>query len=255
MGPAHRAESAPIIARRLYTSRRVSQTRAVSRILVIQHVACEDPGALVALAAARGHTLAIVAPFRGEPIPPTLDADALVLLGGPMGVYEADRHPHLVDEMALARAAVASGRPVLGICLGSQLLAAAHGAAVAPTGRQEIGFHPVAITGDDPLFAGIGGVVPLHWHGDAFALPAGAVALASSALTPLQAFRLGANAWGLLFHLEATPAWVAACAREFADELRGHGVDPQALVEAAPAACAALAPVAGQVLGRWLDRC
>ncbi|MCE9573680.1 MAG: gamma-glutamyl-gamma-aminobutyrate hydrolase family protein [Deltaproteobacteria bacterium] len=226
----------------------------MSRILVIQHVACEGPALLAELAAARGHSLAIVAPFRGEPIPPTLDADALVLLGGPMGVYEADRHPHLGDEQALARAAVASGRPVLGICLGSQLLAAAHGAAVVPTGRQEIGFYPIAIAGDDPLFAGIAGCTPLHWHGDAFALPDGAVALASSALTPLQAYRLGANAWGLLFHLEATPAWVEACATEFADELRGHGIDPQALIDAAPAACAALAPVAAQVLGRWLDR-
>ena len=78
--------------------------------------------------------------------------------------------------------------------------------------------------------------------------------LASSAATPLQAFRLGANAWGLLFHLEATPAWVDACAQTFADELRGHGIEPGALVAAAPAACASLAPIAARVLGRWLDR-
>jgi GMP synthase (glutamine-hydrolysing) len=227
----------------------------MGRILVVQHVACEDPGLLVELARDRGHTLELVAPFRGAPIPAALSADALVILGGPMGVYEAARHPHLVDEQALARAAVASGRPVLGICLGSQLLAAAHGATVAPTGRQEIGFHPVTVLADDPLFAGIAApFAPLHWHGDAFALPAGAVALASSAQTPLQAFRLGARAWGCLFHLEATPAWVAACAAEFGDELRGHGIDPAALVAAAPAACAALAPIARTVLGRWLDQ-
>jgi GMP synthase (glutamine-hydrolysing) len=192
-------------------------------------------------------------------VPRSLDevgAGGLIVLGGPMGVYEVDAHPHLAAEMALLRDAVAAGAPVLAICLGSQLLAAAHGADVRASGRQEIGFHEVTLgpaAADDPLFAGAPArFAPMSWHGDVFTLPAGAVPLAASAMTPLQGFRLGARAWGLLFHLEVTPAWVDACTAAFGDELRGHAIDPEALRAAAPAACGAVAELARTVLGRWL---
>jgi GMP synthase (glutamine-hydrolysing) len=229
------------------------------RIVVIQHVECESPGLLVELAAAAGAVLDVRHPYRGDPIPRDLadaGAHALIVLGGPMAVYELDRYPHLADEMALLRAAVAAGAPVLAICLGSQLLAAAHGALVRASGRQEIGFADVELAAgaaDDPLFAGVAPrFAPMHWHGDVFELPRAAVPLASSAMTAWQGFRLGARAWGLLFHLEVTPAWIDACAGAFADELRGHGIDPAALRADAPAACAAVLGVARGVLTRFI---
>ena len=224
-------------------------------MIVIQHVAPEGPALLGEVAAAAGISVEVVRVDRGERVPHRLEADALVVLGGPMAVYEAAQHPWMADEQALLRATVAAGAPVLGVCLGSQQLAAAFGAAVRPSGGQEIGFHDVTIDADgDALFGGLPRTfAPVHWHGDVFELPCGAVALASSARTAVQAYRLGARAWGVLFHPEADAAWVTGCARAFADELRGHGVDPDALAAAAPAGCAAIEPIARAVLERFVN--
>jgi GMP synthase (glutamine-hydrolysing) len=181
----------------------------------------------------------------------------LILLGGPMGVYEAAQHPHLLDEMALARAAVAGGAPVLAICLGSQLLAAAHGASVRPSGQQEIGFAEVTLSeaaADDPLFEGVPRrFAPMHWHGDVFDLPGGAISLASSAMTAHQAFRLGARAWGLLFHLEVTTTWIDDCSRAFEPELRAAAIDPSVLRAHAPSALAAVEAISRTVLTRFVS--
>jgi GMP synthase-like glutamine amidotransferase len=213
---------------------------------VIQHVPYEGPALIADVAAARGVALDVIHPYRGDAIPREAP-DALIVLGGPMGVYEADAHPHLRDEMALVRATVARGTPTLGICLGSQLLAAAHGADVRPSGGLELGFHDVTLTdhaADDLLFADAPRTfAPMHWHGDVFDLPRGAIALASSAMTPLQAYRLGARAWGLLFHLEVTPDWISACAP--------HAADPDALRSGAVASCAAVNATARAVLDRF----
>ena len=174
--------------------------------LVLQHIDVEGPGLLGAALQARGVTLRTVRPYAGEPVPARCDADALVVMGGPMGVYESDRYPHLSDELRLIEATVADGRPVIGTCLGSQLLAAALGARVYPNTRKEIGWHDVELTDaarDDALLGGVPRrFTPVHWHGDIFDLPAGAVHLAASAITRHQAFRYGANVYGLLFHLE-----------------------------------------------------
>jgi len=216
------------------------------RALVIQHVPYEGPALLTEVAGMHGVALDVIHPYRGDLVPPDAP-DALIVLGGPMGVYEADAHPHLRDELTLLRATVARGTPTLGICLGSQLLAAAHGADVRPAGRMELGFHEVTLTdhaAEDPLFAGAPRTfAPMHWHGDVFDLPRGAVALASSAMTEHQAFRLAPQAWGLLFHLEVTPHWISACA--------AHADDPAALRAGAVASCAAVNATARGVLGRF----
>jgi GMP synthase (glutamine-hydrolysing) len=219
----------------------------MSRIVVVQHVSYEGPGRLALFAREMGHTLDVIHAYRGDPIPRSLgDARALILLGGPMGVYEAEQYPHLVDEMALARTAVASESPVLAICLGSQLLAAAHGADVRPSGQQEIGFADVTLARaaeTDPLFDGVPRTfAPMHWHGDVFDLPRGATLLASSAMTAHQAFRLGDRAWGLLFHLEVDLAWLEATR-----------IDPAVLRAHAPSALAAVEAVSRTVLTRFLS--
>lgn len=169
-------------------------------VTVIQHEPGEGAGSLGALLGERKTRL--VRTFAGDPVPDA--ADALVVLGGGMSAY--DPLPFLEAEIRLLKRCVAERRPVLGICLGSQLLARALGATVARAQQPEIGFYRTRLTGearDDALFSQApGDFVAFHWHGDAFSLPPGAVALASSTITPLQAFRYGPRAWGIQFHLE-----------------------------------------------------
>jgi len=225
----------------------------VKRVLVLQHEAFEGPGTLGE--ALSGCELRVVCTFAGDPVPARLAEDGLVVLGGGMGVYEADRHPHLREEMSLLQDAVRSGRPVLGICLGSQLLAAALGAQVAKAPRKEIGWFEVDLlpgAADDALFAGAPeSFAAFHWHGDAFALPAGAVPLAATAMTPLQAFRAGPRAWGIQFHLETDRQVLEAMLTSGAEELRDTGADAARILARAAAELPRLRALALQVFARW----
>jgi len=182
-------------------------------MLVVLHARHEGPGLLSPALEACGLSIRLVHTFAGEAVPRSAgDAAGVVIMGGPMGVYESERHAHLLDEIALAADALRRGLPILGICLGAQILAAAAGARVYAGAAKEIGWFPVTLSASgrlDPLL----GVFPqetvfFHWHGDTFDLPAGAVLLASSGLYPHQAFRLGASAWGVQFHPEVTPEMV-----------------------------------------------
>ncbi len=145
-----------------------------------------------------------------EPLPAVADVRGAVFMGGPMSVNDTDRYPRLAEEIAWLRGAIETELPMLGICLGSQLVARALGAEVAPGPAKEIGFAPIAVLEPgDPV---VGPLAPstsvLHWHGEVFDLPRGASALARSELTEVQAFRAGPCAWGLLFHAEADNALV-----------------------------------------------
>jgi GMP synthase (glutamine-hydrolysing) len=133
-----------------------------------------------------------------------LEPDLFVLLGGPMGVYERDKHPWIAGELDRIAQRLDANRPTLGICFGSQMLAAALGAEVHPGPAKEVGFHPLALA-DTPAAAPLRhleGIPVLHWHGDTFTLPAGAELLASTELYPHQAFSLGARILALQFHAE-----------------------------------------------------
>lgn len=226
-------------------------------VLVVQHAPFEGPGLVADALAARGVPCRIVHAHAGEPVPASIDgARGLVLLGGPMGVYERARYPHLDDELRLTERAIAAEVPIFGICLGSQIVAAALGARVAPAAFQEIGWLPIALApaaGDDRLFAGIDHAVPLHWHGDAFDLPAGCTSLAWSEATACQAFRHGDRVYGVLCHLEATAAIVLGMVASCGADLRAARVDARALLAATPARLAALAPIARRVLDRWAE--
>src|SRR4051812_44300642 len=152
----------------------------MKRVVVIQHEPGEGAGTLAPLLG----PCELVRTFAGDAVP--AEAEALVVLGGGMGVRDQDRLPHLNDELRLLQRCVARGRPVLGICLGSQLLAASLGAPVERARAKEIGFYRVRLepaAGGDALFEGAPpDFVAFHWHGDAFSLPAGAVPLASSTM-------------------------------------------------------------------------
>jgi GMP synthase (glutamine-hydrolysing) len=178
-------------------------------LLAIQHVPWEGPHRI--LDACGALHVKTVKPLAGQPLPAHEEVAGAVVMGGPMNADEVERFPALAAERDWLAGAVERGTPVLGICLGAQLLARALGAEVRAGEEPEIGFAPVEISDpDDPL---LGGLAPrsevLHWHGDVFDLPAGAQHLASSERTACQAFRAG-NAWGVLFHPEADFALVEA---------------------------------------------
>ena len=183
------------------------------RILVLQHHPLEHPGVMASALVAGGARLETVALFDGAAVPGSLVGwDGLIVMGGPMNVYEDDAHRWLADERALIARAIDADVPTLGVCLGSQLIAVAAGGAVTRGTEPEIGWHTIRATAaaaDDPLFAGAATFAALEWHRDVFSLPPGAVHLASSARCALQAFRLGRRVYALLFHLEIQPPMVA----------------------------------------------
>jgi GMP synthase-like glutamine amidotransferase len=229
---------------------------SMSHVTIIQHVAPEGPGLIRDALLTCGIALRLVRVYAGELIPSSLDTTAgLVVMGGPMGVRDWDRHPHLREVYRLIETALEARVPMLGVCLGSQLLAAALGAEVCPGRRKEIGWHPVTLTdvaARDRLLAGIRSpFTAFHWHGDVFDLPARAVPLASSACTPCEAFRWGETAYGLLFHLEVDAAIVAAMVETFGDELAAAGGDRRRVIADAERHLPALDRVGGTVFGRW----
>jgi GMP synthase (glutamine-hydrolysing) len=182
----------------------------LTTVLVLIHASWEGPHRIRDAFGPRVELLEVEA-LAGDPLPAHDEIDGVVAMGGPMSVYDLESHPELEDERRWLAEAVERQIPVLGICLGAQLLARALGAEVRPGRRVEIGFATVQVKDEnDPL---IGPLAPeatvLHWHGDVFDLPEGARSLASSAVTEHQAFRYG-NSWGVLFHPEADSAMVEA---------------------------------------------
>ncbi|HEX3323864.1 MAG TPA: type 1 glutamine amidotransferase [Solirubrobacterales bacterium] len=210
-------------------------------LLAIQHVPWETPHRL--LDACGSLTVHAVKPLAGQELPDHDEVAGAVVMGGPMGAEETDRHPELATEREWLAEAVRREMPVLGICLGAQLLARALGAEVRPGEGPEIGWAPVEIL--DPGDPILGALAPtttvLHWHGEVFDLPEGAKPLARSAQTEHQAFRHG-SAWGILFHPEADlallEAWlaVAEMVREASKALgdEGAGALPAAAEAAEP---------------------
>jgi len=167
-----------------------------------------------------------------------LEPDLMLILGGPVGVYETDIYPFLAREVEFIRTRVEARRPTLGICLGAQLIAASLGARVFPSGIKEIGFSRLSITpeGQDGPLRHLAGVEVLHWHGDTYELPPGAVNLASTELIEQQAFAIGRNILGLQFHPEAETGstferWLVGHAAELSaakievPKLRLQGID------------------------------
>ena len=225
-------------------------------VLLVQHVAVEKPGLIGDVLLRRGVATTLVGPDDSIPETAAREARGIVVLGGPMGVFEADRHPRLREEIAMLERAVAADKPVLGICLGSQLLASALGARVYRGPHKELGWFDVTLqpaAHEDALLSVAPPRFPaLHWHGDIFDLPAGASHLASSEQTAHQAFARGC-AWGLLFHLEAPAAQVSAMAHAFPEELAEVGTSSDVLM-AATRRCAAEAERLGSaVFERWVD--
>lgn len=191
------------------------------RIRIFQHVPFESPGRLAPALRALGHEIDVVRLDRGE-APALASGEGLVVLGGPMSVNDRAEYPWLVDEKATIASAIRRGAPVLGICLGAQLVAAALGAQVRRNERKEVGWLPVTISTASPFFEA-GTVTVFHWHGETFDLPEGATLLASSASCRNQAFSLGPKVLALQFHLEVGPEEVDAMASSLGHDLAPLG--------------------------------
>jgi GMP synthase-like glutamine amidotransferase len=165
------------------------------RLHVVKHVPYEGPGGVVDWARARGHRLAVTELAYGQALPRLEDLDALVLMGGPMSVHDTERYPWIKPEQELIQHARSVGKPILGICLGAQMIAAALGASVTALPEKEIGWFPVEVVpgaADHPYLAGWPQAWPLfHWHGESFEIPRGARRLWRSAACENQAFALG----------------------------------------------------------------
>ncbi len=204
------------------------------RVLGVRHPGGGTCGLLAERCELDGHELVEWIPGAGEPIPAALsELDAIAVFGGGMNVRDADRLPWMRAEIELLRDALQDGIPVLGVCLGAQLLATAAGAEVRRSPSPEIGWFDVERTPEgaaDPLLGRLPGrFLAYEWHSYAFALPAGAVELARSAACP-QAFRLGDRAWGVQFHPEVLPEIVEDWALDYRSDpdAIAMGFDPPA---------------------------
>ena len=186
----------------------------------LEHQSYEGPGRIADWAQVRGHTLRRTALHAGEPLPPLPSFDLLVVMGGSMSIHAHREHPWLVEEKRFLGEVIASGKPVLGICLGAQLLADALGGKVFQNAEKEIGWWPVRVFDRRAPFAAFPATLTvMHWHGDTYTLPPGARAVADSEGCAQQAFVHGDRVVGLQFHLEQGPVDVSELADACAAEL------------------------------------
>jgi len=192
------------------------------KIAAIYHVPFERLGYIEDWIRMRGHSLAEYHVYENQALPESSEFDLLVCMGGPMSVYEEIEYPWLIREKKLIRHCRESGKAVLGICLGAQLIAGALGCDVYRGQQKEIGWFPVAwkqgasfipdLTGETTVF---------HWHGDTFDLPAGAFPLASSVATPNQGFLAGDRILAIQFHPEVKPENISLMVNHSGNELVG----------------------------------
>ncbi|WP_462137442.1 type 1 glutamine amidotransferase [Candidatus Mycalebacterium sp.] len=183
------------------------------KALVFQHVGYEAPGRLGELMRENGFDIQSVNFGAGEGVPEkTNDFAALIVMGGPMNVYESGKYPYLESETQFVGDFIKSGRAVMGICLGAQLMAVALGARVYAGDKKEIGWYDITVTDEaagDPVFSAFSRTEKVfQWHGDTFDIPGGAARLAFSDCFPNQAFRYGEKAYALQFHIETNGSMV-----------------------------------------------
>ena len=209
------------------------------RAHAVQHVPFEGLGSIEPWLVAEGYSITWTRLFAGESLPAAEGPDLLIVLGGPMSVNDETGFPWLRDEKRFVRRSIEAGVPLLGICLGAQLIASALDARVYPNRHREIGWFPVYRTPVDP---GVTSVFPdrfdaFHWHGETFDLPSGAALLARNDACEHQAFAVGRSVVGLQFHLETTPLSAQSLIENCRNELvQGRFVQTEAAILETPQA-------------------
>ena len=225
--------------------------------IVIQHVGFEDAGHLAPLLRERGYRITTYHPPADEvwSIDP-LHVDLLIILGGPMSANDHVHDPSIADELRLATVIAERGTPLLGICLGAQIIALALGGSVAPMPAREIGMAPVRLTdaGLDSCLRHLANGQPvLHWHGESIGLPPRAERLAETDACAVQAFRWGTRILGLQFHPETDLLRLHEWTEGHAGEVRESGVEAEALLETGRRQADPMRELCRRVLGEWLD--
>lgn len=193
------------------------------KIHYLQHVPFEGLASIEHWAKSKGHSLSATQFYQDEPLPNVKDIDWLVVMGGPMNIYEDNKYPWLTQEKRFIEQAIENEKIILGICLGSQLIADVLGAKVFPNPDKEIGWFPIELT-TEAQSSQVFSVLPnpftvFHWHGDTFDLPTGATRMAMSKGCQNQAFVYGEKVIGLQFHLESTKESVQKLIEHGADEI------------------------------------
>ncbi|NGZ03648.1 MAG: amidotransferase [Nitrospira sp. WS238] len=230
----------------------MSSEEAGMRTVCLQHVPFEGPGAFAEALARRGVTREnYLVPEQGLP---SEAGDLLIVMGGPMSVN--DSNTWIAEETEFIKSALVAGTPVIGVCLGSQFMAKALGVTVRPGQALEIGMTPIRLTDEgkrDPVFGlGPDTLQVFEWHGEVFDLPKDCVALAGSEIAPLQAFRFGDRAYGLLFHLEMEEGGIESLCRECASDLEKAQLTEQQVKSAALPQLPQLHQIADRLIGHLL---
>ncbi|NMM98954.1 type 1 glutamine amidotransferase [Bifidobacterium olomucense] len=232
---------------------------ATPQVLILQHVPWERPGRILSNLEDLGlKTVTLnIADKKKPDLPDFKELAGVVIMGGPMGAQDYDQYPGLKVEAKLARAAVASNKPLLGVCLGHQIIATALGAQLRRGDAPEIGFAPIKRMDKHDFFSMWDKQVNvLHWHNDVVGLPEGAQLLARSSVTKVQAFRLG-SALGMQFHLEVCRSLLDEWLDEpsMVKDLKAVGGSKSALREAFEQYDPLLQPLAEQVFSGFAARC
>lgn len=225
----------------------------------IRHVAFEDLGLWTPPLNALGGEIRYFQAGIDDLRPCLHDApNLLVVLGGPISVYEQAQYPFISDELAIIAERITNNLPTIGICLGAQMIAAAMGARVYPSGRKEIGWGSLTLTASGKQaclqYLASNQTKVLHWHGDTFDLPSGATLLASTDQTPNQAFSVGKNVLALQFHIEADPALIEQWLIGHACELTQAGITPSSLRQASSQIPDSIRGTSARILMHWLDQ-
>ncbi len=193
------------------------------RIHCFQNDPCDGLGSIASWISENQHQLTTTRFYESDPFPKTKDFEMLIILGGPMNIYETETYPWLIVEKQLIRTAVDAGKIILGVCLGGQLIADVLGARVYRGRHKEIGWFPIKLTAAGqglPIFEGIPRTLDVfHWHGDTFDIPSGAACIAESEGCMNQGFVYGDRILALQFHMETTDQCAQTFAKHFSDEL------------------------------------